>query len=109
MAGVVLQDDHRAGAALLGAYVGVEVGQIHVCLLYTSREIAAIRAIEYGPGNRFPGLRLSKKSACGGLFRQMLKKCWRPGAQTPRPPGKAGRYELTLEGLRALQTSRKGF
>ena len=24
-------------------------------------------------------------------------------------PGKAGRYELTLEGRRALQTSRKGF
>ena len=24
-------------------------------------------------------------------------------------PGKAGRYEFTLEGLRALQTSRKGF
>ena len=32
-----------------------------------------------------------------------------PGAQTPRPPGKAGRYESTLEGLRALQTSRKRF
>ena len=32
-----------------------------------------------------------------------------PGAQTPRPPGKAGRYESTLEGLRALQTSRKVF
>ena len=30
VAGVVLQDDNRAGAALLGAYVGVEVGQIHV-------------------------------------------------------------------------------
>lgn len=30
VAGVVLQDDHRAGAALLGAYVGVEVGKIHV-------------------------------------------------------------------------------
>ena len=39
----------------------------------------------------------------------MLKKCLRPGAQTPRPPGKAGRYESTLEGLRALQTSRKVF
>ncbi len=25
------------------------------------------------------------------------------------PPGKAGRYESTLEGLRALQTSRKRF
>ena len=52
------------------------------------------------------GLRLSKKLACGDLFRQMLKKCLRLKAQTPRPPGKAGRYELTLEGLRALQTSR---
>ena len=30
-------------------------------------------------------------------------------AQTPCPPSKAGKYELTLEGLRALQTSRKGF
>ena len=29
--------------------------------------------------------------------------------QTPCPPSKAGKYELTLEGLRALQTSRKGF
>ena len=28
------------------------------------------------------GLSLSKKSACGGLFRQKLKKCLRPGAQT---------------------------
>ena len=93
---------------------------------------------------------MSEKHACGGLFRQVLKKCLRPGAQTPRPPGiggkrqpcgllppkvakrpeggernerwarlapaakierpgKAGRYELTLEGRRALQTSRKGF
>ena len=48
---------------------------------------------------------LSKKSACGGLFRQKLKKCLRPGAQTPRPPGKAGRYEFTLADLRVLQTS----
>ena len=94
--------------------------------------------------------RMSKKLAFGDLFRQMLKKCLRPGAQTPRPPGtggkrqpggllppkvaqrptggernerwarpapaatierpgKAGRYESTLEGLRALQTSRKEF
>jgi len=30
VAGVVLQDDHRAGAALLGAYVGVEVSKVHV-------------------------------------------------------------------------------
>ena len=51
---------------------------------------------------------LSKKSACGGLFRQKLKKCLRPGAQTPRPPGKAGRYEFTLEDLRVLQTSPNG-
>ena len=41
---------------------------------------------------------LPKKLAFGDLFRQRLKKCLRPGAQTPRPPGKAGRYELTLEG-----------
>src|SRR5699024_1270363 len=41
---------------------------------------------------------LSKKSGYAGHFRQMLKKCLRPGAQTPRPPGKAGRYEFTLEG-----------
>ena len=66
------------------------------------------------PGKRarkpcYARLSLSKKSAYGGLFRQMLKKCLRPGAQTPRPPGKAGRYESTLEGLRALQTSRKVF
>ena len=56
------------------------------------------------------------------------KGCARPARRTPifarernerraRPassakierPGKAGRYELTLEGRRALQTSRKGF
>ena len=54
-------------------------------------------------------LSLSKKSACGGLFCQKLKKCLRPGAQTARPPGKAGRYESTLEGLLALQASPKGF
>ena len=30
VAGVVLQDDNRAGAALLGAYVGVEVGKVHI-------------------------------------------------------------------------------
>ena len=52
---------------------------------------------------------LPKKLAFGDLFRQRLKKCLRPGAQTPRPPGKAGRYESTLEDLRALQTSGKGF
>ena len=51
---------------------------------------------------------MSKKSACGGLFRQKLKKCLRPRAQTPRPPGKAGRYEFTLEDLRVLQTSPNG-
>ena len=58
---------------------------------------------------RHPPSGVSKKSGCAGLFRQKLKKCLRLGAQTPRPPGKAGRYELTLEGLRALQTSRKEF
>ena len=42
---------------------------------------------------------LPKKLAFGDLFRQKLKKCLRPGAQTPRPPGKAGRYESTLEGF----------
>ena len=52
---------------------------------------------------------LPKKLAFGDLFRQRLKKCLRPGAQTPRPPGKAGRYESTLEDLRALQNSGKGF
>ena len=36
---------------------------------------------------------LSKKSACGGLFRQKLKKCLRPGAQTPRPPGTGGKRQ----------------
>ena len=30
VAGVVLQDDHRAGAALLGADIRVEVGKVHV-------------------------------------------------------------------------------
>ena len=36
---------------------------------------------------------LSKKSACGGLLRQKLKKCLRPGAQTPRPPGTGGKRQ----------------
>ena len=36
---------------------------------------------------------LSKKSGCAGLFRQMLKKCLRPGAQTPRPPGTGGKRQ----------------
>ena len=36
---------------------------------------------------------MSKKSACGGLFRQKLKKCLRPGAQTPRPPGTGGKRQ----------------
>ena len=52
-------------------------------------------------------LSVSKKSGCAGLFRQKLKKCLRLGAQTPRPPGKAGRYELTLEGLRASEGRKK--
>ena len=36
---------------------------------------------------------MSKKSGCGGLFRQKLKKCLRPGAQTPRPPGTGGKRQ----------------
>ena len=36
---------------------------------------------------------LSKKSGCAGLFRQMLKKCLRPGAQTPHPPGTGGKRQ----------------
>ena len=32
-----------------------------------------------------------------------------PLAQTPRPPGKAVRYDFILEGLRVLQTSPIGF
>ena len=65
-----------------------------------------MQAISKKPPHRAASL--SKKSACGGLFRQKLKKCLRPGAQTPRPPGKAGRYEFTLEDLRVLQTSPNG-
>ena len=38
-------------------------------------------------GSRFS---VSKKSDRTGLFRQTLKKCVRPWAQAPRPPGKAG-------------------
>ena len=40
-----------------------------------------------------PRLCLAKKSARGGLFRQKLKKCLRPGAQTPRPPGTGGKRQ----------------
>ena len=54
-------------------------------------------------------LSVSKKSGFAGLFRQKLKKCLRRGSQTPRPPGKAGRYDFILVGLRALQTSPNGF
>ena len=39
------------------------------------------------------GFSLSKNSACGGLFRQMLKKCLRQRAQTPRPPGTGGKRQ----------------
>jgi len=35
-------------------------------------------------------LSLSKKSACGGLFRQMLKKCLRQGRKLPARPAKPG-------------------
>ena len=56
-------------------------------------------------GSRFS---VSKKSGCAGLFRQIHKKCLRQGTQTPRPPGKAGRYELTLEGCGPPNLS-KGF
>ena len=56
-----------------------------------------------------PRFSLTEKLAVVDLFRQKLKKCLRPGAQTPRPPGKAGRYEFTLEGLWSLQTSSNGF
>ena len=52
---------------------------------------------------------LSKKSGYAGFFRHRLKKRLRPKAQTPRPPGKAGRYELILEDLRVLQTSQRVF
>ena len=45
------------------------------------------------PQKMFCGFSLSKKSACGGLFRQKLKKCLRPGAQTPRPPGTGGKRQ----------------
>jgi len=44
-------------------------------------------------GNSVRRFSLSKKSACGGLFRQKLKKCLRPGAQTPRPPGTGGKRQ----------------
>ncbi len=57
-------------------------------------------------GGRFS---LSKKSGYAGFFRHRLKKHLRPKAQTPRPPGKAGRYEFILEDLRGLQTSQQVF
>ena len=38
-------------------------------------------------------LGLAKKPAFGDLFRQRLKKCLRPGAQTPRPPGTGGKRQ----------------
>ena len=41
---------------------------------------------------------LSKKLACGDLFRQQLSALFAPKAQTPRPAGKAGRYENTVRG-----------
>jgi|GEM_PF-5561240 len=56
-----------------------------------------------------PPVSVAKKSGFAVLFRQKLKKCLCRGAQTPRPPGKAGRYDFILAGLRALQTSPNGF
>ena len=65
--------------------------------------------------------RSSEKLGCADLFRRGVapsayfaagspgggrrKECLRLGAQTPRPPSKAGRYDCSSEGLRALRTS----
>ena len=48
-----------------------------------------------------PGLKRFQRVGKARLrrsFPTVLKKCLRPRAQTPRPPGKAGRYDCTLEG-----------
>ena len=47
-------------------------------------------------------LSLSKKLACGDLFCQELAEMFSAKPKTPRPPGKAGRYEPESEGLRPL-------
>ena len=68
--------------------------------------------------------RSSEKLGCADLFRRGVapsayfaagspgggrrKECLRPGAQTPRPPSKAGRYDCSSEGLQALRTSPEG-
>jgi len=52
---------------------------------------------------------LSKKLACGDLFRQVLSECFRTSAETPRPPGKAGRYEQESEGPLPLRHLPKRF
>ena len=69
----------------------------------------------------------AEKLGCADLFRRELrrpptsppayaagspgggrrKECLRRWAQPPRPPGGAGRYDCSSEGLRALQTSRR--
>ena len=49
-----------------------------------------------------PLFSVAKKLAYGDLFRQVLSECFRASAETPRPTGKAGRYEQKSEGLRPL-------
>ena len=58
-----------------------------------------------------PGLKRFQRVGKARLrrsFPPVLKKCLRPGAQTPRPPGKAGRYECTLEGYGPPNLPEKG-
>ena len=58
-----------------------------------------------------PGLKRFQRVGKARLrrsFPTVLKKCLRPRAQTPRPPGKAGRYDCTLEGCGPPNLPEKG-
>jgi len=50
---------------------------------------------------------MSKKLAFSDLFRQILVECFRAGAKTLRPPGKAGRYEKSQRGYGPSDNSPK--
>ena len=60
------------------------------------------------PGPFGPGLSLSKKLACGDLFRQKLPVMFSAKLKTPRPTGKAGRYEYSQRGCGPSDNSPEG-
>ena len=74
-----------------------------------SGRCGADRAVlSWAPADGVNANHLSKKLACGDLFRQELSECFRASAETPRPPGKAGRYEQNWRGCGPSNTTPSG-